>query len=114
MDSYTTEAIDEFLDEMMKTIKMPAGDHLLKVDDACVKLCERDKIIFLRLLAKILSLSKCARPDIQPTITFLTMRVRNPDEGNWKKLRRVLSYLEATTNSVKLHLNTNNLNIIHW
>ena len=36
MDSYITEAIDEFAEEMMKTIKTPAGNHLFKVDDACV------------------------------------------------------------------------------
>ena len=45
MDSYITEAIDEFAEEMMKIIKTPAGNHLFKVDDACVKLCKRDKII---------------------------------------------------------------------
>ena len=42
MDSYITEAIDEFLEEMMKKIKTPAGNHLLKVDNACVNLCKRD------------------------------------------------------------------------
>ena len=46
MDSYITDAIDKFPEEMMKTIKTPKGNHLLKVDDACVKLCERDNIIF--------------------------------------------------------------------
>ena len=79
MDSYITEAIDEFPEEMMKTIKMLAGNHLLKGNDTCKKICERDMIIFHRLVAKILFLSKLARPDIQPTIAFLTTRVRNPD-----------------------------------
>ena len=46
MDSYITEAIDKFPEEMMKTIKMPAGNHLLKADDSSKKLCEIDKIIF--------------------------------------------------------------------
>ena len=39
-----------------------------------------------RLVVKLLFLSKRARPEIQPTITFLTMRVRDPDKDNWKKL----------------------------
>ena len=75
MDRYITEEIDEFPEEMMKKIKTAVGDHLFKVDDACIKLCERDKIIFHRLVAKILFLSKRAQPDIHPKITFLTTRV---------------------------------------
>ena len=66
------------------------------------------------MVEKLLFLIKRARPYIQPTITFLTARVRNPDEDNWKKLQRVLSYLGATINLVKLHLNANDLNVVHW
>ena len=99
---------------MMKSIKTPAGNHLFKVDDACKKLCNRDKIIFHRLFTNIFFLVNSARPDIQPTIVFLVTRVRNPDKDDWKKLRRVLSYLDATINTVKLHLNANDLNFFHW
>ena len=37
MDSYITEAIDEFPKDIMKTIKMLAGNHPFKVDESCVK-----------------------------------------------------------------------------
>ena len=63
--------------------------------------------------SKLLLLRKRARPDIQPTIAFLATRVRNPDEDDWKKLRRVISYLNATINSVKLHLSADDLNVVH-
>ena len=65
-------------------------------------------------MANILFLRKCTQPDIQPTIAFLTTRVKNTDKDNWKKLRMVLSYLDATINTVKLHLNTNDLHVVHW
>ena len=65
------------------------------------------------MVAKTLFLRKRARPDIQPTIAFLTTRVRSTDEDDWKKLGRVLIYLDATINSVKLHLNSNDLNVVH-
>ena len=65
-------------------------------------------------MAKLLFLSKRARPDIQPTIAFLAMRVRNIDEDECKKLQRVLRYLDAKINILKLHLNANYLNVIHW
>ena len=42
------------------------------------------------------------------------MRVRNLDEDDWKNTRRVLRYLDATINALKLHLNVNNLNVVHW
>ena len=63
MDSYNIEAIDKFPKEMMRTIKTPAGNHRFKVEDTCVKLCKRDKIIFHRLVANILFKRKRARPD---------------------------------------------------
>ena len=62
MDSYITKAIDKFPKEMTNSIKMPAGNHIFKVNDACKNLCDRDKIIFHRLVAKLLFLSKRARP----------------------------------------------------
>ena len=114
MDRYITEAVDEFLEEMMRTIETLAGNHLFKVDEACVKLCERDKIVFHWLVSNLLFLIKRAQLDINPTIAFLTTRVQNPDKGDWKKIRRVPRYLDATINSVKLHLNANNLNVVRW
>ena len=44
MDSYITEAIDKFPEEMMQKIKTPAGNHLFNIDDTRAKLCERNKI----------------------------------------------------------------------
>ena len=86
MESYITEAIDKFPEETMNSIKTLTGNHLLKADNACEKLWERAKIIFHRLVDKLLSLSKHARTGTQPTIAFLTTRVINPDEDNWIKV----------------------------
>ena len=99
---------------MMQKVKMPVGNHLFKFEDSCAKLCDRNKVIFHQLVAKILFLIKRAQPYIHPTITFLTTRVKNMDEDNWKKLQRVLRYLDATIHIVKIHLNANDLNVFHW
>ena len=37
MNSYITEAIENPPEEMMKSIKTPTGNHLLKVNDTCIK-----------------------------------------------------------------------------
>ena len=63
--------------------------------------------------AKLLLLRKRVGPEIKPTITFLTTRVRNTEEYYRMKLQRVLSYMVATIYSVKIHLNINNINIVH-
>ena len=65
-------------------------------------------------MAKLLFLSKRAQPDLQPRITFLAIRVTNPYEYDWKNLRRVIRYLDATINTVDFHLNANDLNVVHW
>ena len=98
----------------MEKMKMPVGNHLFKVDNACIQLRKGDKIIFHRLTKKLLFLSKQEQPDIQPTIMFLTTKVRNPDEDDWKKLQSVLSNMDATINIMKLQLNANNPNVIDW
>ena len=38
MDNYIAEVIEKFPEEKTKIIKTPAVNHLLEVDDACVKL----------------------------------------------------------------------------
>jgi len=49
-----------------------------------------------RLTAKILYLCKCTRPDLQPTVAFLTTQVTQPNEDDWKKLGRAISYLRSS------------------
>ena len=46
-------------------------------------------------------------------MAFLTTRVKKPDEDDWGKLRRCLSYLEGTM-YVKLTLEVNDLRVIEW
>ena len=62
----------------------------------------------------MLFLSNLAQLDIQQMIAILTKRVHNTDKDYWKKIQRVLIYLDPTINSVKPHLNANNLNVVHW
>jgi histone deacetylase 1/2 len=43
-------------------------------------------------------MAKRARPDILLAISFLTTRVQDPTEDDWKKLERVCKYLNGTRN----------------
>ena len=59
-------------------------------------LLEEQAMAFHRTMAQLLLLSARAQRDIQPVTAFLTMRVRSPDEDDWGKVKRVLSYMKGT------------------
>ncbi len=50
---------------------------------------------FHTVVAKLLHLSKQARPDTSLSVAFLTTRVRSPDTDDWGKLSHVMEYLRA-------------------
>jgi len=52
--------------------------------------------MFHSTTAKLLYLSKRARPDILLPVSFLTTRVQSPNKDDWGKLQRVLKYLNGT------------------
>jgi len=54
-----------------------------------------------------------ARRDIQTAVSFLTTRVKHPDEDDWGKVKRVLKYLKGTK-SLRLRLTIDNLHCTKW
>ena len=68
---------------------------------------------FHRTVAQLLFLCKRARPDIEPLVSFLITRVREPDEDDWGKLKHGIKYLKGTL-SMKRHMSAESLNTIRW
>ena len=64
-------------------------------------------------MEKSLFLCKRGRPDIQTALAFLCNRVREPDEDDYKKLRKMLQYLRATRR-LYLTLKAYDLRVIKW
>jgi hypothetical protein len=77
-------------------VATPAAEHLFAVNKKAEKLSEQLREDAHTTVAKGLFLCKRARPDLQPTIPFLCTRVKEPDVDDWKKLLRMLKYLEGT------------------
>ena len=67
--------------------------------------------IFHSRVAKLLYLAKRCRPEILPSIIFLTGRVQCATEEDWGKLNRVLHYLNYCP-KLGIGLSATNLNTI--
>ena len=63
--------------------------------------------------ARLLFLGKRARPDVQTPVAFLCTRVKVSDEGDYKKLERVMGYLYGKL-YIPLILGTDNIVNIYW
>jgi hypothetical protein len=90
--------IDNVLDGRNKeeTAETPAAAYLFDIREDALKLDMEQRKIFHSMVQRLLYLSKRIRMDILLAIAFLSTRVREPDEDDWKKLERVLKYLNHT------------------
>ena len=92
---------------------MAAPDDLLKVNEDAVKLKQAKAKRFHIIVAMMLYVTKRARPDTALAIAFLTMRVREPDEDDWRKLGHLMEYL-VSTHELPLVLGAVNTGVLHW
>ena len=94
------------------TVMTPAAENLFESGKG-KKLDGRRAEIFHTIVAKGLFVTKRARPDIQTTIAGLCTRVKEPVDGDWGKLERLMKYLNGTQD-LKLTLCAKNLRVIKW
>ena len=72
-----------------------APNDLFVVNENCEKLSVEAAASFHTIVAKLLYVSKRARPDTSLSVTFLTTRVRAPDTDDWGKLSHLMEYLRG-------------------
>ena len=114
MRNYIKSMIEYFPTKLNENdvVSTPANENLFKKDNS-KQLDQKKAEIFHTVVAKGLFVSKRARPDIQPTIAVLCTRVKDSNEGDWKKLLRLIKYLNGTREMV-LTLSADNASIIKW
>ena len=114
MDEYVTRMLEEFPVKFKPTDaqETPAAANLLEPGKGA-KLDPKRKEIFHSFVAKCLFLSKRARLDIAPTVAILASRVREPTQGDWGRLVRLMRYLHSTR-GWHLSLSADNLRVIKW
>ena len=111
MVDHIKEAIDDFPEECISSVNSPAGMHLFEVNSSDNLIPENERRTFHKIVAKLLFISNRARPDIVVPISFLTSRVTKATNDDWKKLKRVLCYLNNTID-MKLTLSIDNASVL--
>jgi hypothetical protein len=92
------QMVDEVVEELEITedSRVPAAPNLFQSDDKSPLLESKRKEQFHFIVAKLLYMSKRARPDILTAVAFLTTRVTQPTEEDYKKLIKIGRYLRGT------------------
>ena len=74
----------------------PCNANLFQVDETSPRLDPTTAELFHRLVARLLFAAKRSRPDIQLSVAFLCSCVKNPTEEDYRKLGRVIGYIQKT------------------
>eukprot|EP00804_Cyclotella_cryptica_P012544 CCRYP_019916-RA/>CCRYP_019916-RA protein AED:0.26 eAED:0.26 QI:0/-1/0/1/-1/0/1/0/260 len=115
MSQYIREIIDEFPEQIAKSSPTPHSNSLftVKEEESAVFLPEEKAIQFHSTTAQLLFLSTRVRKDIQTAVSFLTTRVKKPDKDDWRKIRKVLEYLNGTID-LKLRIEVKDMKVMRW
>jgi hypothetical protein len=115
MIPYIDKVLEDFPEEITKSSPCPHNQNLFKIRDEeeAVFLPKEQAMQFHHSVAQLVILQKRARRDIQTAASFLSSRVKRPDEDDWGKLRRVLQYLKGTR-SLKLRITVDDLKEARW
>jgi hypothetical protein len=101
MSDYIKEAAESFGEDLSKNVSSPGARWLFENSDAR-KLSAEKSDKFMSIVAKLLWVVQRGRPDCSTVISYLCTRTRSPDVEDWKKLKRLLSYLMQTIDDVRI------------
>lgn len=113
MEGYLNEMMKDLPEDMDGTATSPAAEHLFKTKVNVVKRDDEKADSFHQVTVKVLFMCKRGQPDIHTEIAFLCIRVKNPDQDNYKKLARVIKYL-CRTKFMHLTMEACHLDQNHW
>ncbi len=115
MSEYVKMVLHDIPDKFVGVANTPAALHLYEVNEEAEKLNSDDKAQFVHYVMQLLYLSQRGRPDIRTAISFLCTRLQQPDVDDYKKLIRVLTYLQGTIDLVlTLATDEGGFNIRWW
>ena len=105
--------IAEFPHKLSDKVNSPWIEKMFKVDKEEKKLGDEKRVIFLFFVRKAAFLTKQGRADVQPAISFLGSRVKEPTTQYWIKPIWIIIYLKCTRDYL-LTLEADNEQILYW
>ena len=91
-----------------------AANHLFKVNEKNLMFLDDTKReLFVKLVMQLLYLIQRAQLDLRTAISFLCGRTQTPDVDDYKKLVRVLKYLQSTKD-LSLILSADGSGLLRW
>jgi hypothetical protein len=94
MEKFMKDLFEEFPTDGLAPNPFLPNLFTISNDEELLQRCEKE--VFHSCVANLLYLAKRVRPDILTPVAFLTARVSNPTFEDWKKMNRVLKYLNST------------------
>jgi Reverse transcriptase (RNA-dependent DNA polymerase) len=113
MSDYVKAVIADMPQDMIGKAVTPAANHLFDIRENSVPIEKEKADAFHKTVMQLQYLSQRARPDIRTAVSFLCKRLSAPDLDNYKKLTRVMRYLQSTI-YLKLKLESDGSGIIRW
>jgi hypothetical protein len=115
MEDYIRMLLHDAPKEMRGKATTPAAHHLFQVNNVNpVKMNKEKKAeTFVHITMQLLYLSQRGRPDIRPAVSFLCGRLQHPDEDDYKKLTRVVKYLDGSID-MPLTLSADGSGTLRW
>ena len=113
MTDYVKGMIADFPEELSGKTKAPWNENLFKVDPTSKLPNDKQAKLFHTFVMKGMFLCKRGHQDIQPAIAFMATRVTEPNEGDWKKLVKMMNFLKATKDEIPV-MSCDNTNSIKW
>ena len=96
MRAYLSTILDDLPKEFKGKARSPAAKHLYHTDENTRKLDPEKADRYHSITMQLAYLAQRGRPDIRMAVNFLSTRVADPDEDDYRKLGRVLKYLQST------------------
>ena len=102
MRDQVSEILQDFSGNITGSASSPANRSLMNFDEESHLLNTALSDEYHSTVAKLLYLEKRGRPDLEPTVSFLSTRVSKPNHDDWTKLERAMSYLNKTKGDVRV------------
>jgi len=96
------EALLPYGENLDRDYPHPAAKWLFTVKLDTEGLDEANTDIFRKFIAKLIWVMKRGRPDAEPTVAFLSTRVKAPDKDDWHKFKRLMCWVKKTKADVRI------------